>query len=162
MELPANVREMVYAVATLVLVAGFVAVAGTAVYDTQRAPDLGVGATLDAGEDALVLTHAGGESLRAADIELVVERTDTGERVRLLALPASENDLADRHVEGDPVVDRVAGAVSRAEPDTDGTWSEGETVSLRLADDVASGDAVVIEVTHVPTGKVVYEGRIEA
>jgi hypothetical protein len=162
MALPADVREVMYSVAAVALVAGFVVVVGVAVYDTQRAPDLSAEATLDADDDALELTHAGGASLSATDLEFVLERPDAGERVRLLAFPAAENDLADRHVDGDPVVDRVAGAVSRAEPDTDGTWSEGEAVRFSLTDGVDPGDVVVVEVTHVPTGKVVYETRVEA
>jgi FlaG/FlaF family flagellin (archaellin) len=117
-------------------------------------------------DQRLRLTHRSGDELPMTEIELVLVAPGH-DPARVVDLPLSNNCLGDGHVEGPDIFDgrcgRVAGPLTAVGTDSDGTWSAGETLVVRLrkgAVRLADGDEVTVRVVHAPSGSVVTERTV--
>ena len=118
------------------------------------------------------ITHRGGDTLRVADLEIVVDaRTACGKVGRLVNLPASDGDPnpESEFVRGDDVFDNsansVSGPIGEDGRTVDGEWSSGETATFRLAKSectLAAGQTITVRVVHTPTNAVVIKQRLAA
>lgn len=164
-------------VGVVVLVGVTLVLAGTvgafAAFDEATAgaaPQIALSARLDATDgwpdgQRLTLVHEAGDAVVVADLALVVtvERTDA--TAHLVGFPRRR--LTADAVRGDDVFDNgyagVDGALDAAH--TDGTWTSGETASIRFAQgdiDVRPGDRVAVRVIHRPTNAVLARVRARA
>jgi flagellin-like protein len=117
-------------------------------------------------DQTIELTHRGGDPLAVDELELVVVAPGH-DPARVVDLPLSNNCLGDSHVEGPDLFDgrcgRVAGPLTTVGADDDGTWSAGETATLRLrkgAVRLDDGEGVTVRVVHGPSGSVVAERTV--
>lgn len=127
----------------------------------------------DSGQGGVVrITHRGGETLRVADVEIVVDaQAACGKVGRLVNLPASDGDPQpeSEFVRGDDVFDNyynsVSGPIGEDGRTVDGAWSSGETATFRLASSecqLASGEAITVRIVHTPTNTVVIKQTLTA
>jgi FlaG/FlaF family flagellin (archaellin) len=127
----------------------------------------------DGDESGVVrITHRGGDTLRVADLEIVVDaQAVCGKVGRLVNLPASSGDPrpTSEFVRGDDVFDNsfnsVTGPIGEDGRTVDGRWSSGETATFRLAKtdcELATGDTITVSVVHTPTNAVVIEQTLTA
>ena len=136
----------------------------SATVDAEPIPAACVGCGPD--DQRVRLIHRGGEDLPMAETELVVVAPGH-DPARLVDLPLSANCLGDGHVEGPDIFDgrcgRLAGPLTTVGAESDGTWSAGETVVVRLrkgAVRLDSGEEVTVRVVHAPSGHVVAERTV--
>jgi len=128
----------------------------------------------DGGNDAglLRLTHRGGDTVRTADVEIVVDATDAcGARTRLVDLPVdgySGNAIDDgQNVDGADILDNrppyFGGPSYSAIHGSE--FAAGDEILLRIPDAecaVREGDAIDIVVVHAPTNSVLIETTLTA
>ena len=119
-------------------------------------------------DQRLTLRHRSGEDLPMDAIELVVVAPGH-DPARVVDLPLSGNCLGDSHVEGPDIFDgrcgRVAGPLTAVGADSDGAWSAGETVVVRLrkgAVRLDEGDTVTVRVVHASSGTLIAERAVTA
>lgn len=114
------------------------------------------------------LTHEGGDSLTASNLEIVVDaREACGKMGRLVNLPAEGGDPnpTDEYVHGDDVFDNSHNSVGGPIGEAGGEWEAGETATFRLAKSecpLESGDTITVHVVHTPTNSVVIEQTLTA
>ncbi|WP_257627701.1 type IV pilin [Haloplanus salinarum] len=118
------------------------------------------------------ITHRGGDTLRVADLEIVVDaQAVCGKVGRLVNLPASGGDPqpTSEFVRGDDVFDNsfnsVTGPIGEDGRTVDGRWSSGETATFRLAGTecrLTSGESITVRVVHTPTNAVVIKQTLTA
>lgn len=113
-------------------------------------------------EQRVRIVHEGGPPVNVTDLELVLTVERTGEHARVTDLPVRANKLDSASVEGGEFLDashgETVGALSAAPPDTDGVWSAGDTLGVRLTSSdvrLVPGDQVTVRVVHAPSGGVV-------
>ncbi|MFD1632951.1 type IV pilin [Haloplanus ruber] len=118
------------------------------------------------------ITHRGGDTLRVADLEIVVDaRAACGKVGRLVNLPASGGDPKpeSEFVRGDDVFDNsansVSGPIGEDGRTVNGRWSSGETATFRIASNgcpVTSGETITVRIVHTPTNSVVIKQTLTA
>lgn len=157
-------------VGVTVLLAATVGVAVGMHGATGATPQAHVTGTLSAADgypdgQVLALTHEAGDALDPTAVALSITFARTGEHARLVGFPTRR--LTAGNVRGPAVFDAsyagVDGAVDAA--NTDGAWTSGETVEVRIASgkyDVQPGERLQVRVVHEPTNGVVAELRVIA
>jgi len=120
------------------------------------------------GDDQIVrLEHVAGDTLRIADLEIVVDATDAcGKRGRLVDLPDNAVGYGTPDaIEGDDIFDDSSPDGGQLDTSADGAWTAGETARFRLASSdcrLESGDSITVRVVHRPTGAVVVRETLVA
>lgn len=107
------------------------------------------------------ITHIAGDTLVAADLEIVVDAA-CGKTGRLVNLPAEGDDPnpESEYVRGEDVFDNSANSVSGPIGEAGGEWTPGETVTFRLASSecaLTRGDTITVRVVHTPSRTVVID-----
>ena len=118
------------------------------------------------------LFHEGGDPIRVADIEIVVDaQSACGQTGRLVNLPAESGDPqpTSEYVRGDDVFDNsfnsVTGQFGDDERTIDGIWSPNEQGSFRIAKsacEITAGEQITIRVVHLPSESVIMTVRLTA
>ncbi|SEV89323.1 flagellin N-terminal-like domain-containing protein [Halobacterium jilantaiense] len=109
------------------------------------------------------ITHIAGDTLVAADLEIVVDADAAcGKTGRLVNLPAEgdDPDPESEYVRGEDVFDNSANSVSGPIGEAGGEWTPGETVTFRLASSecaLTRGDTITVRVVHTPSRTVVID-----
>lgn len=116
------------------------------------------------GENAVVIRHAGGDSVPADEIEVAVRLPDAGTRARLVDLPVSGTALSASNAD-DPdnvVYDYCVGGVIAAGGQR---WSAGRTITFQLnagGGTVEPGDSIEVRVVHTPSNGVLTAVELTA
>jgi FlaG/FlaF family flagellin (archaellin) len=120
-------------------------------------------------EQRIRLVHEGGPAVNVSALELVVTVERTGEQVRVFGLPVRSNKLDRTNVAGGGFLDashgETVGALSTAPPDTDGVWSAGDVLGVRLTSSdvrLAPGEQVTVRLVHALSGGVVAAEALTA
>jgi FlaG/FlaF family flagellin (archaellin) len=117
------------------------------------------------------ITHRGGDTLRVANLEIVVDTSEAcGKRGRLVELPVDGdggNSIAPSNIEGDDIFDErppyLGGPKRSALHQT--TYSSAEEIRFRIPKNdcpIDGGEHVTVRVVHTPTNAVVIKRTLIA
>ena len=109
------------------------------------------------------ITHESGDAVEVANLSVNVSVPDHRKRATLHGLPTEgldQDDYTGNHLF---TLGRAGVAGETSTNDTDGVWSSGETISLRIEEsrtDLRPGESVEVSVYHVPERKQLYSETV--
>lgn len=133
-----------------------------------------------ADDQAVQVTHIAGDSVRVAEIEIIVRASGPGvdSETRLVNLPSDDSDLDSNNIEGDSdIVSEGFGAKGPSDPNQvivedfpadDNVWSAGETIRFEInvigADfrdppkrTGPDADELEVVIVHTPSEQIIFD-----